>query len=1019
MSYRWARMEPVPRLGSGIPLVARTAELRSLRAALDRAGRSEPSLVLLSGDAGVGKSRLLGELASAAAADGALVLSGRCLDLADGGLPYLPFAEALGSLVGSADTESAQAVHRRQALGRMLPQLADSAALDETAHRPAREGRDSGLLGGLDTARHEQDVGQLQLFDAVLGLLCELAQSRTLVVLLEDLHWADSSTRTLLSFLASRLRSCRVVLAASYRTEDVNRTHPLRPLVAELLRLDTVERVELGPLEAADARTLVTELSERELDGETLTRLAERGEGNPFFTEELVASSGSAQGWDELPAGLAEVLLARVERLARPAQDVVRALSVADGPAAHGALANVTGLGDAELDEALRAAVRDNVLVIDGQHYGFRHALLREAVYADLMPGERTRLHASYAARLRGNEHKRGGAALLAYHSMQSNDLPTALAASVRGAEEAGEWGGAPAAALRLTEKALRVWDAVPVGARPDGVDELLLLYRAANYASKSGQPERAIAYARSAIEALDDTVDTDRAARVWRRLVKTLSFQDDTEQEAAECIERAWQLVADAEPSVARARVLATRGEVLRGSGAPADAAWSARAAVADANAVGVPDAAIDALITMAVLVEWEGNVAEAREQFRAAIRQAQESGVVQEELRAWHFLGLSYDDQGEFAEALRIYRDGLGRAAETGLTWSVWGTELHTRESILTQTVGDWPTQADSDVWSGESGSVAARAGAGRVHTAVGQGRFAEAERLLAAMRPHWRTEVRMAISYAAATSELAYWRADYPRALHSVRETIELLDSFGPWQLGGLRLAALGVQACVATVEAGAEPAAGVDPIEVGGQLLEHARGCAVKGKPHAGTLGPEGRAWLARAEAAATGLGRPADPGRWADAVDAFGYGAVYEQAVCRWFHAKALLAAGAQAGVAAAAEELRAADEVARRLAAEPLAAAVRALARRAGIELAGAPRSAAGSNPLTARELAVLEQVAAGHTNRQAGQRLYISDKTVSVHLSRLMAKLGATTRAEAVAKAYDRGLLAHAHTQS
>ena len=150
----------------------------------------------------------------------------------------------------------------------------------------------------------------------------------------------------------------------------------------------------------------------------------------------------------------------------------------------------------------------------------------------------------------------------------------------------------------------------------------------------------------------------------------------------------------------------------------------------------------------------------------------------------------------------------------------------------------------------------------------------------------------------------------------------------------------------------------------------------------------------------------------DPELWAAAVDAFGYGAVYEQAISRWHHAEALLGRG---DTDAATKQLIQAHEVADRLRALPLRGAIRELARRARIELPGVatpspPRDTV--DPLTDRERAVLERVALGRTNRQVGEELYISEKTVSVHLSRLMAKLGATRRAEAVAIAYDRGLL-------
>jgi DNA-binding CsgD family transcriptional regulator len=197
-----------------------------------------------------------------------------------------------------------------------------------------------------------------------------------------------------------------------------------------------------------------------------------------------------------------------------------------------------------------------------------------------------------------------------------------------------------------------------------------------------------------------------------------------------------------------------------------------------------------------------------------------------------------------------------------------------------------------------------------------------------------------------------------------------------------------------------------------VGVGTALLEHARGCAEHGQPRSGNLGPEGRSWLARAEAAASGLNQPSRPELWATAVTEFGYGAVYEQAVCRWLYAESMLATGEQDAPAAAATQLALAAATADRLDARPLREAVGQLARRARVDLPGEPARRDVVDLLTDRERAVLELVAQGRTNRQVGSALYISEKTVSVHLSRAMAKLGANRRAEAVAVAYDRGLL-------
>ncbi|MFC4001063.1 AAA family ATPase [Prauserella oleivorans] len=996
-------MRLVPRLGSGIPLVGRVPELARLRAALDRATTGEATAILLAGDAGVGKTRLVTELAEGAAADGALVLTGRCLDLREDGLPYLPFAEALAPLAGTGDAAVEAALAARPALGRLVPQLGHGTSSKLPVPHVSAMGDDS-----RQRAHAEQDLGQLQLFDAVLGVLTEIAEHRPLLLVLEDLHWADTSTRNLVSFLLSRLRTQRLLVVGSYREEDVHRRHPLRAVLAELVRLPTVERIDLAPFGEAEAREFLAALADEELAPETLAELVARSEGNPFFAEELLASCTTCQ---EIPAGLAEVLLARLERLAQDTRRVLRAIAVAGDSVAHAALAEISGLGEFELDEALREAVQHHVLVIDGGFYQFRHALLQEAVYADLLPGERTRMHAAYAARIRSTPQGRGHDAKLAYHSLRSKDFVTALPALVRAADEA-EALGAPGNALRHVEQALDIWDAVPRDQRPDGYDELTLLLRASSYAGTSGDPERAIAFARSAVDGLPADLDAGRAAMAWRRLAETLIALDSSFHEGVGAIEQAWALVADAPPSRDRAWVLATRARILRGEERLDEAWWSAETAAADARSAGADAAEASALVTLGTLADSAGEAATARERLGEAERKARAAGAPDVELHALYMRALSHEDQGELDPAFELYARCLEHAEQAGLAWSTVGLSARVRYVSLRYLRGDWPDDRMEQP-SAVSSTVTAFVGAAWVDLVVARGRFAEAERILDDLRAQWRSDVWIAVSAASAGAGLAYWQGDHARAAERAREGLGRLEELFPWALGGLRVGALGVEASAAW--AGRARLRGDDDTvaaaaAVGKDLLARVHACLERAVPRSGTLGPEGRAWLARARAAASGLAGPADPELWAATVEAFGYGAVYEQAICRLHHAEALLAAG-ESGPAT--DELAAAHDTARRLAAEPLRDAVRELARRARLDLPGVAPRRAVVDVLTDRERAVLERVALGRTNRQVGDELYISEKTVSVHLSRAMAKLGASRRAEAVAIAYDRGLLA------
>ena len=297
---------------SGQRLVGRDGELRRLLDLLDDAAEGRrPTHALISGDAGVGKTRLVSELAGRAAGRGFTVLSGRCAELGDS-IPYLPLADALRAATTgpSPDQTLLDAIAARPVLGRLLP--------DRGASPPPAD------LPGL---------AQQQLFGAVLGMLAELAAQRPVLLVLEDLHWADRSTRDLLTFLSRVLHREKVAVVLTYRTDDLHRRHPLRPVVAELLRLPGVTAIELAPLGYADMADHLSALAEGPLDAATLHRIVTRAEGNPYYGEELLAA-GNCRGdrpGSVLPTGLAALLLARFEQVSDTAQQVLRAGAVAGG----------------------------------------------------------------------------------------------------------------------------------------------------------------------------------------------------------------------------------------------------------------------------------------------------------------------------------------------------------------------------------------------------------------------------------------------------------------------------------------------------------------------------------------------------------------------------------------------------------------------------------------------------------------------------------------------------------------
>jgi hypothetical protein len=486
--------------------VGRRAESARLAAALDRAAAATPTVVLVGGEAGVGKSRLVGELAAGARAAGATVLAGGCVELGGEGLPFAPVVAALRMLAGGlGDAELATLVPgpARSGLARLLPELGPPAA--------------------------DPEAGQRRLFGLLLDLLRRLATRRPTVLMVEDLHWADRSTRDLLAFLVRNLRGERVLLVCTHRSDELHRRHPLRPLLAELERDRRVERLELGRFDRGEVAAQLTGILGVAPAARLVERVHARSGGNALFVEELAAAAPAggmpaALGGGASPAfgGLRELLLGRIEPLPEPAREVLRVVAVAGGRVGHDLLAEVAGLPAPELQAGLRAAVGARLLQVDAHHggYGFRHALVTEAVDDALLPGERCRLHARLAAALRrAGAGLPGGdpalAAETAWHWYAAHDLARALPAAVD-AGLAAERCCAFAEAQHHFERALELWELVPA---PVGLDRVELLARAAEAAANAGGAERAIMLARGALAEVDPARDPRRAGLLAGRL--------------------------------------------------------------------------------------------------------------------------------------------------------------------------------------------------------------------------------------------------------------------------------------------------------------------------------------------------------------------------------------------------------------------------------------------------------------------------------------------------------------------
>ncbi|MGD0376916.1 MAG: AAA family ATPase [Streptosporangiaceae bacterium] len=1024
-------------------LVGRTAELSRLQGLLTTAAAGQPVVALVSGDAGVGKTRLVAELAAVAREGGFAVLVGRCAELADS-VPYLPLADALRGATSSpsAGGPVLDALAARPVLSRLLPDAGDG-------------DRASADLPGL---------AQQQLFGAVLGMLAELAEASPVLLVLEDLHWADRSTRDLVTFLSRVMHRERLALVATYRTDDMHRRHPLRPVIAELLRLPGVTSVGLGPLPPAAMAEHLTSISAELLDAARLGSLITRAEGNAYYAEELLAAgaaraegagSGAAapggagpggagpaggpstgvagvrSAAGELPAGLADLLLARMEQLTPIAQQVLRAAAVTGRRVDDDLVRQASGLGELEYENAVREAVALQLLVPDGGGgYSFRHALLREAIYADLLPGERTRLHASLAALLRDEQRLAqvpGSAAELAQHSLASHDIPGAFTASILAAREA-ERLAAPAEAHRHYDLALSLWDRVSDPEQLAGIDLGKLAFRSAVSAADSGDVPRAVQQLRRLLGFLVGESSPVLYSRASERLAYFLLELDEHDAAVTAAAAAVDALPADP-PSWERAHALATHARTLLWMKDQHPAQARAEEAAAAAEAAEAPWVQADALVTLGLLSERAGQHDEAISRLTKAHHQAGAAGVLGVQLRAAFQLARVQLEWGNLDAAGMTAHVGMRLAADAGLGLAPDGLDLTYLHYLAHYADGDWDHAQDlADGFAVRVTSIAeARLSAMALFIEVARGCGTGVTERRAWLEPFFAKDRFAEYIARGLLAENALWLGDGDTALAEAEATIKAIEA---WVEGlgppAIRAAAVGLAALAdraRQARAAGEPHRAAAAAEAASDLVEIARQGALGRRGVKSALGVDGRGWLARAEAEWRRAHGENSPEQWQAVVDAFGPGYVYETARSRWRLTEALVEAGRRED---AEKEWQAAAAAADRLGAAPLRSALADLARRARLATGGlgqdgtwtgatsqsqaADRQRSPLAGLTTRELEVLRLLAAGQSNKEIGAELFIATKTASVHVSNILAKLGAASRTEAAAIAHAQG---------
>jgi DNA-binding CsgD family transcriptional regulator len=937
---------------------------------LEAAREGRPSTILVGGDAGIGKTRLLTELVNRS---GERFLWGGCLPLGERGVPYLALIDMLRSL----DEDQKESLPR--ALEMLMPQ-------------------DSGT-------KADRAMSRVHLFQTVLDFLEQEAATNPLIVVVEDFHWADRSTRDLLDFLIGLLRNQRIVMLVSFRTDDLHVNHPLRPQLAEWLRRGPVHRIDLQPLSPEEGLRLIAPLlSGSDLTHEQARRLVERGDGNPFYLQELAAAGDDL---DATPGAMRDLLLRRTRDLSPDVLRLLRIASVGGNTIDEELLGRVAGLSDEDTRELLRAGIEAQLIAIDDRSCRFRHALLAEALHGDLLPAERRRYHAAYADALQSNAGTASPGELAA-HLAEAGRLKEALVAWV-GAGDAAATQFAFAEARDSYRAALELWSQTGDPENETGLTHTDMLRRVAEAAFLAGDAAMACDTVRAAIAEIDPNLDPIAAGLAYDRLARYLRNTDDL-NEALALQEQAVELIPDSPPSRERA-------EVLSG---------------------------------LALIYQYENRYHEARALSSEAIEIAEKTGAVEAGIRARNTLGETVCILEDLDRGLRIIGDALelARDADNGYEqaralWNIqanrfFGGRLsefvdHAETAIRTfritqphwivdhlvdtadalQMLGRWDEADDVlDRARRESPTISGRIGIRELMVARNQ---------LDGARALVEEQTEMLIGYVGPDVTGRLWnlvnRADielaegnHEDAIALVNEALERYPRLDKptYICHGI---VIGIRAAADLARAARirrDDHALEEAVRVGEKLHQHlTHEVALPGpengwKREVGCLAAQGAAEMTRVH------GQP-DPDVWLTAKERWlALSMPYRAAYCRFRWAEDSLAVSAdRSGVETELRELR---DLLTDLGAENLTHEVRALARRARLDIGD--RYSADPYGLTEREREVLAQVARGATNRQIAETLFISEKTASVHVSNILRKLRAANRGEAAATAIKEGLV-------
>ena len=949
--------------------VGRSDELAVIETAVAEARLGRPSVLLLGGEAGIGKSTLVDEGARRGDVERHL---GRAVPLGGDAIPLAPIIDLFRQIRRTAPA-AVTASPEFAAVADWLAPAAGSSA---------------------------PQAGPGATFVPVLDLLARLADDDAFVFGIEDLQWADPATWDLFEFLARSLVDERVLLVGTYRSDEIAADPTRRRRLADLARIASVRQLRLGGLGRDDVAARAAAIIGHPAAPDVVDQLLARGEGNPFFTEELLAAHLAGES---MPAVLADLIAADLVDVDDDTRRLLAVVATLGGTARHELLRQILELDDLAVESALHDAVDRHLLVVDAatDDYGFRHALIGEVVYGELLPSERRRLHRGAADAIRkaceDGPVSADVAGALAFHLDRAGDPVEAFGALLAAADASATI--APAIALHHLERALALWD--DVGEVAAGERRGDRLWQAAELATGTVGNPRAAELGQLAFR-----FGPPSRGEAWghERLGRYLWASGRLEESAVE-YERASALLAEVGPDPTTAPVRAGLAQAaLMARDLDGAERWCEE--VADL----VDDASADP-VAWGTSRRVLGAVRSARGDPTEGVRLSREAVAVADtphaEALAMMYLCLALVDLGSYEEAVSIAAEARAYVQRVGLDHSFGGYVDALAADGLTR-LGRW-TDVDEllarHVDRDPLPAGALRLGCVRAVLAARRGHADQAGQWLAeaAVPPVDRFH-QAYLDLAAAEVHLALgdWDQAVEVSTRGATTTPAGPSSGSPGSSG-------------ATLRPRSNRPSTPGPREGlsiwWGWPTACATACPSRPRPDRSAL--EADANLAHAAAIITRLTGP-DPEAWAAA--AGHWEALHDPwltAVARLREAEAAVATG---DLARGSTALREAYENATTLGAAPLQSEIAALAGRARLSLE-APVAAAldgGSVErlgLTPREAEVLALVAAGRTNREIGAELFISEKTASVHVSNILRKLGVTSRVDAAAVAQRLGL--------